>query len=194
MITNLLSCGSNDDIANDCSTNEKAIIAAEEAYNLDKQNEALCENYKTALQKEITICGDTDGILQAKIEALGDCKITNSGKLSVTVGTLKIEFTTISVILTSGLITVNASKQGQGSDYYIYFELAENSTGVAIMQNFKITLLDKDFFPNTDGFDDFTNTITVNSTGTIKGTFSGMVTRADGADLSLSGGIIDVKY
>ncbi len=50
------------------------------------------------------------------------------------------------------------------------------------------------FFPSTQGFEDFTSTITVNTDGTLTGSFGGVVTNADGGDLNISGGSINVSY
>ncbi|HBI40107.1 MAG TPA: hypothetical protein DDY16_04080, partial [Tenacibaculum sp.] len=118
-ITSVVSCSSSDDDTNDCTRSKEASTLAETAYNIDKQNEVLCKNYKTALENEITTCGDTDGILQTKIDALGNCTFVDHGTLSVTVGTLNIEFSLINIELASGLIKVKGSKQGQGSDHSI---------------------------------------------------------------------------
>ena len=62
------------------------------------------------------------------------------------------------------------------------------------MQNFKLTINGGEYFPNTSGFDDFTNNITVNSAGTLQGTFGGIISRTDGADLSLTQGVLDLAY
>ncbi|MBR9847304.1 MAG: hypothetical protein GYB35_14915, partial [Algicola sp.] len=155
----------------------------------------LCNAYKAALQNQITVCGDPNGSLQNIIDSLGDCSsATSSGTLSVTTGTLNIQFIANSAVLNSGVVFVSGNNTEQGANYFIEFEVPEGTTGVDVMQNFKLTLNGGEYFPNTDGFDDFTNTITVNSNGVIQGTFGGIVTRLDGADLSLSQGICDLEY
>ncbi|WP_033960592.1 hypothetical protein [Psychroserpens jangbogonensis] len=182
-------------ISDPCEAATAATTAAETVYNADTSNTDLCNAYKAALQNKITVCGDTNGSMQAIIDGLGDCTPTNtSGTLSVTAGTLNIQFITNSVALNSGLVIVNGSNTEQGANYHVYFEVSEGTTGVDVMQNFKLTLIGGDFFPNTDGFDDFTNNITVNSGGVIQGTFGGIVTRTDGADLNLAQGIVDLSY
>ncbi|WP_323789732.1 hypothetical protein [Psychroserpens sp.] len=179
-----------------CDDATAASAQAATAYNADTSNLTLCSAYKAALQTQIAICGDTDGSLQIIIDELGDCTITNmsSGTLSVTAGTLNIQFITNSAVLESGMVIVNGSNTEQGANYFIEFQVPEGTTGVDVMQNFKLTLNDGEFFPNTDGFDDFTNNITVNSGGVIQGTFGGIVTRTDGADLNLAQGIVDLEY
>tara|TARA_R110002012_G_scaffold206357_1_gene376104 strand:- start:19372 stop:20223 length:852 start_codon:yes stop_codon:yes gene_type:complete len=179
-----------------CQNAQTASSNAEAAYNINTTDTTLCNAYKTALQNEIAACGDTNGSLQDIIDGLGDCTFgtSGSGDLSVTAGTLNINFTTNTVDLESGIIIVNGSNEENGANYFIYFEVMEDATGVDIMQNFMLTLNGGEYFPNTDGFDDFTNTITVNSGGVIQGTFGGIVTRTDGADLSLSQGLIDLSY
>ncbi|WP_274475696.1 hypothetical protein [Mangrovimonas aestuarii] len=54
-----------------------ASVAAQAYENSDATNEVeLCQEYKEALQHQITLCGDEDGSLQAAIELLGDCGST----------------------------------------------------------------------------------------------------------------------
>ena len=190
------SCSSEEGTDNECTIAKKEKTTAEAAYNTDTTDEVLCKAYKMALENEITTCGDSEGALQEIIDGLGNCTTasSNAGDLSVTAGTLNIVFTTNSTVLESGVITVNGSNLDQGANYKIYFELEENTIGQDIMQNFKLTLNGSDFYPNTSGFDDFTNNITVNSGGMIKGTFGGLVSKSNGGDLNLSRGILDLAY
>ncbi|MFD2552316.1 hypothetical protein ACFSQP_10855 [Bizionia sediminis] len=180
-----------------CEDATAATALAATAYNAEPNNATLCNAYKLALENEIELCGDPNGTLQNMITSLGSCDAgggNSAGTLSVTTGTLNIVFTTSSAELNNGRIVVNGSRIGNGANYLIYFELIENETGVDVMQNFKLTVNGGEFFPNMDGFDDFTNTITVNANGIIQGSFGGIVTRNDGADLSLSQGTIDLVY
>lgn len=179
-----------------CDTIVVATAEAEAAYNADSTNSDLCNAYKTALETQILVCGDSNGNLQAIIDGLGDCTtiVVTTGTLSVTAGTLNIQFIANSAVLNSGVVFVNGNNTEQGANYFIEFEVPEGTTGVDVMQNFKLTLNGGEYFPNMDGFDDFTNTIAVNSDGVIQGTFGGIVTRTDGADLSLSQGIVDLEY
>jgi len=71
------------------------------------------------------------------------------------------------------------------------------STGMEIINpNYVLTLptTDADYFPSTQGFDDFTSTITENNPGTLVGTFSGIVSNSGGADVSLTSGSINITY
>ncbi len=186
-------CGSTNN--DSCETATALADEAEAAYNENTTDTDLCNAYKAALQNKIAACGDSDGSIQSIIDGLGNCAFASgSGILSVTTGTLNISFISNSATLNSGVVIVSGSNTEQGADYHIYFEVPEGTTGVDVMQNFKLTLNGGEYFPNTDGFDDFTNTITVNSGGTIQGTFGGIVTRLDGADLSLSQGMVDMEY
>ena len=100
----------------DCETATTSANNAETAYNNDNTNEDLCNAYKTALQNQITACGDTDGSIQTMIDGLGDCtNMQSTGTLSVTTGTLNIQFTTNSAELSSGLIIVNGSNLDNGA-------------------------------------------------------------------------------
>ncbi|WP_431137596.1 hypothetical protein [Psychroserpens mesophilus] len=178
-----------------CDTATTVANNAESAYNANTSDSTLCNEYKVALQNKITFCGDTNGSIQAIIDDLGDCAPTNvSGTLSVTAGTLNIQFIVNNAVLNSGVVFVTGSNTEQGANYFIEFEVPEGTTGVDVMQNFKLTLNNGEFFPNMDGFDDFTNNITVNSGGVIQGTFGGIVTRTDGADLNLAQGLVDLEY
>ena len=178
-----------------CETATNLANQAETAYNGDTSDSDLCTAYKAALENKIAVCGDADGSIQILIDELGDCSAnTTSGTLSVTAGTLNIQFITNSAVVVGGMVEVSGSNTDQGADYHVYFEVPESTTGIDVMQNFKLTLNGGEYFPNTDGFDDFTNNITVNSGGMIQGTFGGIVTRTDGADLSLSQGLIDLTY
>ncbi|QRM90490.1 hypothetical protein FG167_15025 [Lacinutrix sp. WUR7] len=59
-------------ISEDCLTAQSATAIAETAYNADTTDTNLCLAYKTALENEITQCGDADGSLQTIIDGL-DC-------------------------------------------------------------------------------------------------------------------------
>ncbi len=61
---------------------------AEIAYNNDTTNVELCNAYKSALQDQITACGDVDGSLQGIIDVLGDCT-SNSTSASI-IGTWEL--------------------------------------------------------------------------------------------------------
>ncbi|MGB5981594.1 MAG: hypothetical protein WBG46_05575 [Nonlabens sp.] len=192
----IISCDDDDEVSNDCPTAQTASADAQTAYNQDNTNEGLCNALKIALQNEIDACGDASGNLQNQLDALGDCTTgsSSSGTLSVRGGTFTLDFPINSAVLNSGTIVVTGSKQTQGANRFIYFELAENATGIDIMQNFKLTVNGREYFPNTSGFDDFTNEITVNSNGVLQGSFSGIVSSTDGADLSLTQGTLDLTY
>ncbi|MBU2940309.1 hypothetical protein KO494_12250 [Lacinutrix sp. C3R15] len=71
------------DATNSCTTAQAATDTAESAYQADATNTTLCNAYKTALQNEITQCGDADGSLQAIVDGL-DCGTTNSEDLLLT--------------------------------------------------------------------------------------------------------------
>lgn len=186
-----------DNETDDCASAAAAVGVAQAAFAQATSSNytELCNAYRDTLLDLIEFCGD-DGGTQSVLNDLGDCTQTNnsSGTLSVTVGTLSIQFIANSVVLESGMVMVEGSNTEQGANYFIEFQVPEGTTGVDVMQNFKLTLGSNEFFPNTDGFDDFTNTITVNSGGVIQGTFGGIVTSPNGADLSLSQGIVDLEY
>jgi len=56
----------------------------------DDQYTTFCNAYIMALENKIELCGDTDGSIQAEIDALGNCTLSTTngnGLISVTVGT-----------------------------------------------------------------------------------------------------------
>ncbi len=179
-------------VSNDCEA-EAATNAAAAAYNADTENEDLCVAYREALEAQITECGDTDGSLQALIDDLGDCaSVSSNGTLSVTTGTLNIEFVDQNVTFENGTISVNGVSQG--GNYVINFQVAEGATGTDVIQNFVLTLNGTDYFPSTQGFDDFTSDTSVSSGNILQATFFGLVESNAGADLSLTQGMVDLTY
>jgi len=177
----------------DC-TAEEATNEAATAYNNDNTNEQLCIAYKEAIENQIAECGDPDGSLQEIIDDLGDCTTAavSSGVLKVTTGTLPIDFTQQTISIDGGIITVEGVSEG--GNYEIYFQVTEGDTGTDVFQNFVLTLNGTDYFPSTQGFDDFTSNTTVSTGNVLQATFYGIVESADGADLSLTQGQADVTY
>lgn len=179
-------------VSSDCEA-EEATNDAANAYNADNSNEDLCLAYKTALENQIAECGDSNGSLQEIIDDLGDCSSAASdGTLKVTTGTLEIVFTQQSISIDNGLITVEGVSQG--GNYEIYFQVTEGETGTDVFQNFVLTLNSTEYFPSTQGFDDFTSETTVSSGNILQATFYGVVESTAGADLSLTQGEVDVTY
>ncbi|MBO3115281.1 hypothetical protein J4050_00890 [Winogradskyella sp. DF17] len=180
------------DFIDDTCTAEAATNAAAEAFNEDSTNEDLCNAYRQALLDQIEECGD-DGSLQAILNDLSDCAaVTSSGELRVRAGTLTIEFVQQTVSFDGGIITVEGiSAQG---GYEIYFQVAEGDTGTDVFQNFVLTLNGTEFFPSTQGFEDFTSDTTISSGNILQATFFGIVESEEGADLSLTQGLADLTY
>lgn len=158
----------------------------------------FCNVYVMALEEQIDVCGDADGSIQLIIDGLGDCQSTqpNAVEISLTVGTLPIEFDQVTVVAVGNILEITGETSAQ-NNYMIYFEVVEGATGMEIINSaFVLTLstIDPDYFPSTQGFDDFTSTITENGTGTLVGSFGGVVSNSGGADLSVSQGIINIAY
>ncbi|WP_439152623.1 hypothetical protein [Winogradskyella sp.] len=179
-------------VSNTCDA-EAETNAAATAYNQDNTNEDLCIAYKNALENQIAECGDTNGSLQDIIDELGDCSVsTAGGTLKVTTGTLPIEFTQQTISIEDGLITVEGVSAG--GSYEIYFQITEGDTGTDVLQNFVLTLNGTEYFPSTQGFDDFTSDTTVSTGNVLQATFFGLVESSGGADLNLTQGVVDVTY
>jgi len=184
-----------------CGEAQTVTAQASQAFaNGDPENqeeyETLCLAYKAALNQQIEICGDETGDLQTTLDEL-PCEDpgenTVDGNITVTAGTLDVIFDEVIVLVEDGIIKVTGTTSAQ-NDYNVYFEVAENATGDDVMQNFEIELLST-YFPSTlPDPNDFNNTIFTSTTGSLIGTFSGIVTSSAGADLSLTSGEIDLTY
>ena len=164
------------------------------AYNNDTSDATLCNAYKVALQNQITECGDTDGSLQAIVDDLGECTpVVVDVEITLTAGTLPIEFDEVTVELVG--TTLQVTGESSISSYSIYFEVEEGVTGASVIDDtFEVTLTST-FYPSEfDAPFDFVSEITVNETGTLIGSFYGVVTNADGGDLNLYSGDISITY
>lgn len=192
--TNFTSVWTRGEVSNICDA-QTATDEAEAAFNEADTNEDLCNAYKTALENQIAECGDNDGSLQAIIDDLGDCSFSNMGEpgsLVVTVGTLLVDFINQNISLQDGIIVVDATSAT--GNYTIYFEVVEGATGINTFQNFVISFNGTEFFPSTQGVDDFESETTVSSQGILIGTFNGLVESSGGADLTLTQGMVDVPF
>jgi hypothetical protein len=155
----------------------------------------LCTAYRSALQKEISVCGDPDGDLQSIIDGLGDCGSTPAPSVTVTVGTLVKTFElnkTITVVGSTKKIKVYDNVNGND---FVYFEIQQGATGSNVINNFNIHLITSDYNPMAvDEGGNWISNITTNSSSSIIGTFSGYVTSpTTGADLSLTQGSISIN-
>lgn len=197
LATTSFSCSSDsNDSAPNCEDAAAATIAAAQAFNnATNDNYAdLCNDYKDALQDQIDACGDDSGALQAIIDDLGDCTIdTNTGVISVTVGSLPRTFETNITITTVGTTRKIRAEDNVSSDW-ISFEIEQGDTGAGAVSNFTIHMGTSDYnpLPDIDG-GNWSSNITVNSATAINGTFFGYVTSpTTGADLDLTSGVIDL--
>jgi hypothetical protein len=155
---------------------------------------SLCNAFKAALESQILLCGDEDGSIQDEIDDLGDCiQVAPEVEISLTAGTLPIDFDIVDVVVEGDLLKISGETSA-ANNYTIYFEVVQGETGVDVINSAFELSLTSVFFPSTVGFEDFTSTITVNTDGTLTGSFGGVVTNADGGDLNLSGGSINITY
>ena len=197
VVDSLGDCG-DDTQPNECDNATTAANQAESAFNnaTDTNYTDLCNLYKSALQDKITACGDTDGNIQSVIDGLGECTQSSPvGEISLTAGTLPLVFDLVNVVEDGGVLKITGNTSANGaSNYEVYFEVAPGDTGVDIINSTFYLTLTSTFYPDTSGFDDFTSNITVNLSGTLAGTFGGIVTNADNGNLSITSGLIDITY
>jgi len=180
-------------IVDDCDL-QAATDAAATAYNNDTSDATLCNAYKTALQNQITECGDTNGSLQAIVDDLGECTpVVADVEITLTAGTLPIEFDEVTVEVVG--TTLQVTGESSISSYSIYFEVEDGVTGAGVIDGtFEVTLTSTFYPSELDAPFDFVSEITVNETGTLTGSFYGVVTNAGGGDLNLYSGDISITY
>ncbi len=184
--------GTGDDCENATEASNLAQVNFENA-DADSYTD-LCNAYKLVLQNQITECGDEDGSIQTLIDDLGDCtQAIPEVEISVTAGTLSIEFDLVDVVIDGTTLKVTGETSA-ANNYTVYFEVEQDATGTDIINSTFVLTLTSEFFPSTAGFDDYTSDITENTSSTIVGTFWGVVTNAGGADLSLTQGVININY
>ncbi len=188
------SCTSNP--IDNCDSATEALSVAELIFDnaSDEGYTEACNAYKTALQNFIDLCGDPDGSVQATLDAVGDCAQNNLDvEITLTAGTLDIEFDMVEVVEEGTLLKVTGETSG-ANDYMVYFEVNLGDTGVDIINStFELTLISV-YLPSTQGVNDFTSEITENTAQTIVGTFSGLMENNDGGDLSITNGVINISY
>ncbi|WCO03040.1 hypothetical protein [Psychroserpens ponticola] len=180
----------------DCASALEAVEIAELAFNeatIGNYTE-LCIIYREALLTYIELCGP-DSEVQSILIELGNCiqEETAEGVFSVNAGTMPLVFDAIHVSENGDVLQV-AAETGSPTYHIIYFEITLGETGVDIINDTFSININSVYYPSNQGFDDFTSTITTNTPGNIIGSFSGVVTNANGADLNLTSGVISVAY
>ena len=195
IIDSLGTCGDND-LTAECEAASIVAAQAETAYNNDNTNEDLCNVYKTALQNQMTTCGDATGSIQTIIDGLGDCNVTNQNNsiLFVSMGGVDVDFDIISVVVEDNLIKVNGDSTFFTS-HHLYIEVNPDETGVNTFVTFELSTALNTLVPYIEGTSwDFASEVTTNSTGILVGTFGGTVVNSSGGGVDLTGGVIDVSY
>ncbi|RZJ74063.1 MAG: hypothetical protein EOO45_09580 [Flavobacterium sp.] len=193
-------CSSDDDNNNNnnnqtaCETAETATQTAKTAYEsaTDQNFTAACNSYKAALVSQMTECGDTNGSIQSRINALGDCAIPAdavSGTVSVTAGSMNIVFDDLRVVRTGDLVKVTGETSGS-SAYTVSFEIMVNELGSNKIMNFKIFLTSQfSAVPES-----FTSAVAVNDNDKLESTFSGRVRNSDNGQIELTSGVVNITY
>lgn len=191
----LVSCSSDDDnTPNQCEVAISAAIEAKQTFDVATSENFVqaCTAYRVALQNQQEACGDASGSLQAIIDGLGDCTDPSGnvdGQITVTAGTLNIVFDVVNIAQEAGVLKVSGETSASNS-YSIYFEVGVNAQGDDTFQNFEITLIST-YYPLVGNFD---NTVTTNTSGTLTGSFSGVVQNNDGGQIGLTNGNFDLSY
>ena len=195
LIDSIGNCSSVNEVDN-CAEAAAAVGVAQAAFveATIQTYTTLCIAYREALLTLIEFCGPDGGTLSV-LQDLGNCvqDATGEGFITVNAGTAPVVFYGINVFENGNTLQV-AAETGSPTYYIIYFEIELGVTGDEVINDSFSLLLNSQYYPSSSGFDDFTSTITTNNPGNIIGTFNGIVTNADGGDLSLTSGVISVSY
>ena len=157
----------------------------------------LCNAYKAALQKQINVCGDTSGALQAIITDLGDCTLpTTTGTLSMSLGSAPLVFNEITVT------TVGTTRHVHGevsntTSYEIDFDVQIGQTGTNKINNFKIGRFSQNYTPLIPAVfgNNWASNITVNSSTSVVGTFHGeLANESQTSAQDLLNGVVDIDF
>jgi len=200
----IIACGGEDDSTDDSeSACDVAVEASSEAFTefdtaTEENKQTACEAYKAALAAQISACGDDNGSLQSLIdntdctEGIGGDDMA-TGTLSVTAGTLPLDFDTIIATRNAGIVSIVGTTSAP-ENYSLSFQVDEGITGEDIDRNFQLSLTST-FTPYREGTSfDFQFELTVNNATQMQGTFSELVQKADGGQLSLTRGTIDLQF
>jgi len=195
LLDSIGSC-SNESLVEDCNAAIEALEVAQSAFEeaTTENYVELCALYREALLTFIEFCGPNEEILSI-LSDLGNCALQANaeGIMTVTAGAFDLEFEIINVFENGNILEI-VGETGSPSYHIIYFEIALGDVGDDIINDTFSFTFSSQYLPSTDGFNDFTSTITTNTPGNVIGTFSGIVTNSDGADLSLTSGVISVAY
>ncbi|SEB38169.1 hypothetical protein SAMN04489761_0313 [Tenacibaculum sp. MAR_2009_124] len=185
-------CCSSENESDNCMSIASETATAAENYRND-QNEETCNAYKELLNQQISSCGDESGSLKSLLDELGDCSgAIDEGILSVRVGTLIKTFeTNISVQVDGSNLLVKA--EDDLTDDWVSFELELGATGENKLQNFRIYLISREYYPDSNVTGTFTSSISINNNDIIEGSFNGPVKANNGAIVSLTIGRIEIK-
>jgi len=132
IITNLGDCSVDDFDTCDAATTAVGIASANFDNATISDYTELCNAFKTALENQITECGDTDGSLQTTIDDLGDC-MPGSGDTSVGCG---------------GTVMLDVFGQPESCDYSSYNSLQINNVYIGTLSYYDDV--------DNDGVDDHT--------------------------------------
>ncbi len=165
---------------------------AEIAYNESNQDIQLCLDYRRAVEDQIIECGDPDGSLVEIINQLGNCGLLSADVLRVTAGLQNIDFANKSISYSNEIISVYGSSLF--GNHSISFEVPENVTGIDTFLDFVIEVDGIDYFPYYPGINNFRFNTLISNNFSFNAVFEGTVISAQGQELTLSVGIVDVNY
>ena len=193
-----LGCSSSDsNSATDCESLANATDAAEVAYNNATPATLVekCNAYKTALQNEISGCGDADGTLQSIINGL-DCTVpSTTGTLSMNLGSSPLSFDVLTVTTTGTTRHVHGEKSN--TTYEIDFDVEVGQTGANKINNFELRLFSQTFTPLIPAAfgNDWASNINMNSGTSVVGTFHGeLANPGQTSAQDLLNGVVNINF
>ena len=199
----LFSCSSDDDNNNNtqlsCEGAAMATAQAADAYSTATSENYVvrCNAYRQALENQIEACGDSTGVLQALVDGLGDCtESASTGTLSMSLGSAPLSFDEITVTTTGTTRHVNGKKSTTDS-YEIDFDIEVGATGADKITNFQLRLFSHTYTPMIPAAfgNDWMSNITVNTSSSVVGTFSGELESATAGNIQdLLNGVVNVNF
>jgi hypothetical protein len=194
----MLSCNSDDNEPVSCEDASAAVIAAGTAYNNATAENfvELCNDYKDALENQISSCGDENGILQDMVDGLDCTEPTTNGLITFNLGSAPVELDVITVTTTGTTRHVHAEKSTT-TTYELDFDVEVGQTGANKINNFQLRLMSQTFTPLIPAAfgNDWESNITVNSATSVVGTFHGELVNASETSVQdLLGGVVDIDF
>lgn len=180
----------------DCQLATTAVVFAESAFN-NSTNETytpLCNAYKMALEQLILQCGDVDGSIQGKIDALGNCILDAlEVEININIGSISLQFDMVTVVDNAGVLEISGEISAE-DNYKVYFEIGQGQSGVNIINESFVLIFNETYGAFSEGTTPFYSEITANTSEGMVGAFSGNIVNDSGDILFIDTAVIDIVF